>query len=81
MRVDHTDEQVLLREQLQSYFATLLTPEVKEELRLEGHGGPVHREVRQKMGADGWLAILVPATGPDGLVLAVVEPDALVPSS
>ena len=57
MQVDYTDEQVLLREELRSYFATVLTPEVKEELRLEGHGGQVHREVRQKLGADGWLGL------------------------
>jgi 3-oxocholest-4-en-26-oyl-CoA dehydrogenase alpha subunit len=57
VRVDYTDEQVLLREELQAYFAAVLTPEVKAELRAEGHGGPVHREVRQKMGADGWLGI------------------------
>ncbi|HTL22720.1 MAG TPA: acyl-CoA dehydrogenase family protein, partial [Mycobacteriales bacterium] len=57
MRVDYTDEQVLLRDELRAYFAEVLTPEVKAELRAEGHGGPVHREVRQKLGADGWLGI------------------------
>ncbi|HUR15151.1 MAG TPA: acyl-CoA dehydrogenase family protein [Mycobacteriales bacterium] len=57
MRVDYTDEQVLLREELQAYFTTVLTPEVRAELRAEGHGGPVHREVRQKLGTDGWLGI------------------------
>jgi alkylation response protein AidB-like acyl-CoA dehydrogenase len=57
VRVDYTDEQVQLSEELRAYFAAVLTPEVKAELRAEGHGGPVHREVRQKLGADGWLGI------------------------
>ena len=57
MRVDYTDDQVQLRDELRAYFANVLTPEVKAELRAEGHGGPVHREVRQKLGADGWLGI------------------------
>jgi alkylation response protein AidB-like acyl-CoA dehydrogenase len=57
LRVDYTDDQVQLREELRSYFAAVLTPEVRAELRAEGHGGPVHREVRQKLGADGWLGI------------------------
>ena len=30
---------------------------MKEALAAEGHGGPTSREVRQKMGADGWLGI------------------------
>jgi alkylation response protein AidB-like acyl-CoA dehydrogenase len=57
VHVDYTDDQVLLREQLRSYFAQLLTPAVKDALHAEGHGGPVHKEIRAKMGADGWLGL------------------------
>jgi alkylation response protein AidB-like acyl-CoA dehydrogenase len=55
--VDYTPSQHALREQLRSYFASLLTSSVREALAAEGHGGPTSREVRQKMGADGWLGI------------------------
>jgi alkylation response protein AidB-like acyl-CoA dehydrogenase len=57
VHVDYTDDQILLRDELRAYFAQLLTPETKQALHAEGHGGPLHREVRQKMGADGWLGL------------------------
>lgn len=57
MYLDYTPSQHELREQLRAYFASLLTPAVKETLANEGHGGPTSRDVRQKMGADGWLGI------------------------
>ncbi len=57
MYLDYTPSQHELREQLRTYFASLLTPSVKEALATEGHGGPTAREVRQKLGADGWLGI------------------------
>ncbi len=57
MHVDYTDDQVVLREQLRDYFSQLLTPAVKEALHAEGHGGPLHKEIRAKIGADGWLGL------------------------
>ena len=57
MRIDYTPAQHELRTQLQEYFGSLLTPEVKEAIATEGNGGPTTREIRQKMGADGWLGI------------------------
>ncbi len=57
MYVDYTPSQHELRTQLQTYFAMLLTPSVKEALAEEGHGGETSKEIRQKMGADGWLGI------------------------
>jgi alkylation response protein AidB-like acyl-CoA dehydrogenase len=57
VRVAYTGEQVVLRDQLRAYFDALLTPDVREALRAEGHGGPVHREVHGKLGADGWLGL------------------------
>ncbi|MCW2600151.1 MAG: acyl-CoA dehydrogenase [Frankiales bacterium] len=61
MYLDYTPSQHELRDQLRSYFASLLTPAVKEALASEGHGGATSREVRQKLGADGWLGIGWPA--------------------
>jgi alkylation response protein AidB-like acyl-CoA dehydrogenase len=55
--LDYTPAQHELREQLRGYFATLLTPAVKQAMTEEGHNGPTSLEVRQKMGADGWLGI------------------------
>jgi alkylation response protein AidB-like acyl-CoA dehydrogenase len=55
--LDYTPSQHDLRDQLRSYFGSLLTPAVQAALAEEGHGGPTSREVRQKMGADGWLGI------------------------
>lgn len=57
MYLDYTPAQHALREQLQDYFASLLTPEVREAITDEGQNGPTSLEVRQKMGADGWLGI------------------------
>lgn len=57
MYLDYTPSQHDLRDQLRSYFGSLLTPAVQAALAEEGHGGPTSREVRQKMGADGWLGI------------------------
>ena len=57
MYLDYTPEQYELRDQLRSYFAGLLTPAVREAMASEGHNGPTSLEVRQKMGADGWLGV------------------------
>jgi alkylation response protein AidB-like acyl-CoA dehydrogenase len=55
--LDYTPAQHELRDQLRAYFAGLLTPAVREAMSAEGHNGPTALEVRQKMGADGWLGI------------------------
>lgn len=47
-----------LRTELRSYFAELLTDDVRAQLRAEGEGGgPVLRSVMAQMGKDGWLGI------------------------
>ncbi len=57
MEIGFSDEQVTLREQLRSYYATLLTPDVEAELS-QSHGiGPTVRRVVKQMAADGWLGI------------------------
>jgi alkylation response protein AidB-like acyl-CoA dehydrogenase len=55
--VDYTPSQHELRDQLRAYFRGLLSPAAKEAMAGEGHNGPTSREIRQKMGADGWLGI------------------------
>lgn len=57
MYIDYTPTQHALRTELREYFAGLLTPEVREANAREGNRGATVREVRQKMGADGWLGI------------------------
>lgn len=57
MHIDYTPSQQQLREQLRDYFGSLLTPESKDAMAWEGNGGPTVRELRQKMGADGWLGL------------------------
>jgi len=57
MYIGYTEEQEALREELQAYYAELLTPEIRDGLH-EGHGtGPVMRQVVKQMGADGWLGL------------------------
>ena len=57
MHVDYSPAQQELRDQLRAYFGQLLTPSVKEAMAQEGHNGPTALEIRQKMGADGWLGV------------------------
>ena len=56
MHVDHTPTQKALRAELRAYFAKLVPPEVRTQIRaLEG--GPLQRRLIQQMGADGWLGV------------------------
>ncbi|MCP4004138.1 MAG: acyl-CoA dehydrogenase [bacterium] len=58
MYIDLTPELKTLREELRSYFADLMTSELKAELAAGGEGGgPEYRKALKKMGADGWLGI------------------------
>ncbi len=62
MHLTYTPEQERLREQLQSYFAGLMTPEVRAAL-LDGgdYGdGAAYKEVVRQLGRDGWLALSWP---------------------
>jgi 3-oxo-4-pregnene-20-carboxyl-CoA dehydrogenase beta subunit len=56
MRVDLTAAQRALRDELRSYFRTLLTPAQREEMLTDRHG-PAYREVVRRMGRDGWLGV------------------------
>ena len=57
MHIAYTEEQEALRRELRAYYATLLTPEVRDALA-RSHGiGETMRAVVRRMGADGWLGI------------------------
>jgi alkylation response protein AidB-like acyl-CoA dehydrogenase len=57
MEIGYTDEQQALRQELRAYYASLLTPEIEEELS-HSHGvGPAVRRVVKQMASDGWLGI------------------------
>ena len=57
MYIGYTEEQEQLRQELRSYYAKLLTPEVEEALSgSHGIGEGMKRVVRQ-MGEDGWAGI------------------------
>jgi alkylation response protein AidB-like acyl-CoA dehydrogenase len=56
MHVDHTPSQKALRAELRAYFAELIPPEVRAQIRsLEG--GPLQRRLIRQMGVDGWLGV------------------------
>ncbi len=56
MFIDSTDEQKALRKELREYFAKLMTPEVREEIRGK-ESGELFNSLIKQMGTDGWLAI------------------------
>lgn len=56
MFVDLTAEQRALRVKVRDYFQSLMTPELRRELRGK-EGGELYRNTIRKMGADGWLAV------------------------
>ena len=57
MFIDFTDEQKALREELQTYYANLITPEIHELQKLEEGTGPVRRTLVEQLGEDGWIAM------------------------
>jgi alkylation response protein AidB-like acyl-CoA dehydrogenase len=56
----YTDEQEKLRHELREYFARIMTPEVRWELR-HGYSVPeatdAYRRIVRRLGEDGWLGI------------------------
>jgi 3-oxocholest-4-en-26-oyl-CoA dehydrogenase alpha subunit len=64
MHLTYTPEQERLRQQLRTYFARLMTPEVREALTAaEGEygNGEAYRQIVRQLGRDGWLALSWPA--------------------
>ncbi|WP_410632656.1 acyl-CoA dehydrogenase family protein [Amycolatopsis sp. cmx-4-83] len=56
MHVELTAAQKDLRAELRAYFAGLISPEERREMRRERHG-PVFREIVRRMGRDGRLGV------------------------
>ena len=56
MRIDYTDEQKALREELRHYFADLMPPDVQAKVG-PMEGGPLVRQILKQMGSDGWLGV------------------------
>ncbi len=56
MFIDLTPEQKALRQQLRDYFANLMTPEDRAQLR-GMEGGDRYRQLIRKIGGDGWLGV------------------------
>lgn len=59
MHIVYTDDQENLRRELRSYFAGLITPDVRAELHQGSEYGDGHtyKAIVRQMGADGWLAL------------------------
>jgi alkylation response protein AidB-like acyl-CoA dehydrogenase len=55
-----TSEQQALRQQLRTYFAEMLTPEVRRRLGAAGEGSPEFRTIVRQLGRDGWLGLSWP---------------------
>jgi alkylation response protein AidB-like acyl-CoA dehydrogenase len=53
----YTEEQEALRQELRSYYAKLLTPEVEQQLSESRGVGEAMRRVVRQMGQDGWMGI------------------------
>jgi len=53
----YNEEQEKLRQELRSYYESLLTPEVELKLAGDRGVGPTMRRVVRQMGEDGWLGI------------------------
>src|SRR5205807_9844427 len=57
MELALTPEQQALQQELREYFATIVTPEIEEEMATGEMGGPKSKEAIRQMGKDGWLGI------------------------
>ena len=64
MHISYTPEQEQLRQQLRTYFAELMTPELRVALAStsgEYGDGEAYKQVVRQLGRDGWLALGWPA--------------------
>src|SRR5688572_11014515 len=57
MYLAYTEEQQALRDELRTYFADLMTPELEEELATSEGGGPIAKQTVKKMAGDNWLGV------------------------
>jgi alkylation response protein AidB-like acyl-CoA dehydrogenase len=57
VHIDLTPEQRALQLEMREYFAMLMTPERRAELKDGEAGGEAYRAVVRQMGSDGWLGV------------------------
>ena len=58
MWLELSPQQQALREEVRTYFAQLMTPEVRHQLaHQDSSGGELYRSLVKQLGADGWLGI------------------------
>ena len=57
MFLEETPEQQALRDELRTYYAALMTDEVRAGIGEAGEGGERWRDTVRKIGADGWLGV------------------------
>ena len=60
MYVGYSKEHEAMRDELRTYYAQLLTPEVEDELRGSEGAGAVPRAIFKQMSADGWVGLQWP---------------------
>jgi 3-oxo-4-pregnene-20-carboxyl-CoA dehydrogenase beta subunit len=56
MFLELNSSQRALRDEVRAYFATLISPDERDEMLTQRHGS-VYREVVRRMGRDGWLGL------------------------
>ena len=57
MRIAYDDTQDALRQELRTYFSTIITPEVESMMASGEMSGPAYKAITRRMGEDGWLGI------------------------
>ena len=58
MFIDLTEDQKLLREELESYFNELMTPKVRAEVKSADFAeNKPYKDLIRKIGQDGWLGV------------------------
>jgi alkylation response protein AidB-like acyl-CoA dehydrogenase len=57
MRIELTPEQRSFRDELRTYFARMMTPELVEEIQGSEGGGPLYTQALRQMGRDGLLGV------------------------
>jgi 3-oxocholest-4-en-26-oyl-CoA dehydrogenase alpha subunit len=58
--IKETPEQRALRDEVRSYLASFMTPEVRSQIIQGGDSSPLYLELIRKMGHDGWLGVALP---------------------
>lgn len=57
MYIDLDEEESAFRSDLEAYYASMMTKEVRAELNAEIGTGPAHRKFVEQLGTDGWIAM------------------------